>query len=87
MKSFFVLVGGLLAATTTTASVIVGYALAVALVSFALGFPVMVGFAIASSSSDGFIPAFGYVTSSAIIYVATLTFGSVPSGLAKQNND
>jgi len=84
MKSFFVSVGVLLTAILAAASATIGYAIVTAFVSLALGGPVMVGFAIASSTSDGLIPALGYLTSSAIIYIVLVPAGFMKNGLAKQ---
>jgi hypothetical protein len=84
MKSFFVGVGVLLAASLTTGAVLLAYAIVTAAVALILGGFVMVGFAIASSSSDGLIPAFGYITSSAITYTVLLPLGAFRSGMAKQ---
>jgi hypothetical protein len=84
MKTFFVSVGVMLAAILAASAALLAYALVTSLAAIVLGVPVMVGFALASSSSDGFIPAFGYVTSSAITYIILIPLGITQSRVAKQ---
>lgn len=86
MKAFFVGLGLLIAASVAAFVPLIAYALTAALISLFLGLPVMVGFAVASASSDGLVPAFGYITSSAITYIVLLPAGFSRNGLSKQKD-
>jgi hypothetical protein len=86
MKAFFVGLGLLIAGSAAAIIPLLAYALAAALTALILGLPVMAGFAVASASSDGVIPAFGYVTSSALTYIVLIPTGFSRSGVSKQKD-
>jgi len=67
-KISVVILAGIIAAVVAVGS----YMLFVAVLAAVIGPLAMLAFAVASHYSDGAIPAFGYVASSAIMYVLLL---------------
>jgi hypothetical protein len=60
----------------------ISYAILVAMLSAMLGPLAMFGFAVASSYSDGAVPALGYAASAALVYVLLLA-SMLPSMLKR----